>query len=167
MRRADFWTLLCPEFTLRYPPRITVRGHSVQGGGGTLRKAPLPSRMCPWSTRRHCGPLAFRRATEGSRVQRRVWGSQEGAREPFGVLSPFCPRRRAAALPTPCHGEHPPTREGHPRLQRRTAVSAEGIPTAEGKEKGAAWPAGQAVSYAEKNLWNFFKKTLDFIVSIC
>ena len=30
-RRADFGTLLCPEFTLRYPPRITVRGHSVQG----------------------------------------------------------------------------------------------------------------------------------------
>ena len=57
--------------------------------------------------------------------------------------------------------------ERKPRLQRRTAVSAEGIPTAEGKEKGAAWPAGQAVSYAEKNLWNFFKKTLDFIVSIC
>ena len=41
----------------------------------------------------------FRRATEGSRVQRRVWGSQEGAREPYGALAPFCPRRRAAAFP--------------------------------------------------------------------
>ena len=99
VRRFAFGTLLCPEFSLRSSPRITVRGQTVQGGGGTLRKAPLPSRMCPWSTRRHCGPLAFRRATEGSRVQRRVWGSQEGAREPYGALAPFCPRRRAAAFP--------------------------------------------------------------------
>ena len=30
-RRFAYGTLLCPEFTLRYPPRITVRGHSVQG----------------------------------------------------------------------------------------------------------------------------------------
>ena len=28
-------------------------------------------------------------------------------------------------------------------------------------------PAGRALSHSEKNLWNFFKKTLDFIVSIC
>ena len=34
---------------------------------------------------------------------------------------------------TPCHGEHPPAREGHSRLQRRTAVSAEGLPSADGK----------------------------------
>ena len=31
VRRADFGTLLCPEVSLRKPPRITVRGHSVQG----------------------------------------------------------------------------------------------------------------------------------------
>ena len=31
VRRADFGTLLCPEFTLRKPPRITVRGQTVQG----------------------------------------------------------------------------------------------------------------------------------------
>ena len=99
MRRADFGTLLCPEFPLRSSPRITVRGQTVQGVRLVLRKAPLRSRMCPWSTKRHCGPLAFRRATEGSRVLRRVWGSQEGAREPYGALAPFCPRRRAAAFP--------------------------------------------------------------------
>ena len=107
VRRADFGTLLDPEFTLREPPRITVRGQTVQGGSVPLRKAPLPSSVLPWSTKRHCGPLAFRRATEGSRVQRRVWGSQEGAREPYGALAPFClrretpaiPRRRAAAIP--------------------------------------------------------------------
>ena len=99
MRRADFWTLYCPEFPLRKAPRITVRGHSVQNDSVPLRKAPLPSRIVPWSTRRPCGPLAFRRATEGSRVQRRVWGSQEGAREPYGALAPFCPSPWARRSP--------------------------------------------------------------------
>ena len=114
MRRADFGTLLCPEFTLRDLPRITVRGQTVQGDGGTLRKAPLPSRMCPWSTKRPCGPLAFRRATEGSRVLRRVWGSQEGAREPYGALAPFCPCRWAPASPPP-DGGIPAGEHRHPR----------------------------------------------------
>ena len=93
VRRADIGTLLCPEFPLRSSPRITVRGQTVQGGGGTLRKAPLPSSVDPWSTRRHCGPLAFRRVTEESRVLRKIRGSQEGDKKPFGVLSPFCSRR--------------------------------------------------------------------------
>ena len=75
VRRAGFGTLLGPEFPLRYPPRITVRGQTVQGGSVLLRKALLRSRMCPWSTRRPCGPLAFRRATEGSRVLRKMRGS--------------------------------------------------------------------------------------------
>ena len=78
VRRFAFRALLCPEFTLRYPPRITVRGHPVQGVRLVLRTAPLPSMVCPWSTERPCGPLAFRRATEGSRVQRKMRGSQEG-----------------------------------------------------------------------------------------
>ena len=78
VRRADFGTLLCPEFTLRSLPRITVRGRTVQGVRLVLRKAPLRSSVDPWSTRRHCGPLAFRRATEGSRVLRKMRGSQEG-----------------------------------------------------------------------------------------
>ena len=78
MRRFAFGTLLCPEFTLRDLPRMTVRGQTVQGGGETLRKAPLRSSVDPWSTRRPCGPLAFRRATEGSRVQRKGWGVKRG-----------------------------------------------------------------------------------------
>ena len=97
---------------MRDLPRITVRGHSVQGGGVPLRKAPLPSRVYPWSTKRPCGPLAFRRATEGSRVQRRVWGRQEGAREPYGALAPFCPRRRAAASPLRRETPAPPSAVG-------------------------------------------------------
>ena len=99
VRRADFETLSGPEFPLRYPPRITVRGQTVQGSSVPLRKAPLPSRVYPWSTERHCEPLAFRRATEGSRVQRKMRGSQEGDKKPFGVLSPSCPCRWAPTLP--------------------------------------------------------------------
>ena len=59
VRRAGFGTLLCPEFTLRYSPRITVRGQTVQGGSVPLRKAPLRSSVYSWSTKRPCGPLAF------------------------------------------------------------------------------------------------------------
>ena len=78
VRRAAFGTLLCPEFPLRSLPRITVRGQTVQSGGVPLRKAPLRSRAYPWSTRRPCGPLAFRRATGGSRVLRKGWGVKRG-----------------------------------------------------------------------------------------
>ena len=77
-RRSAYMQPSCPEFTLRYPPRITVRGHPVQGDGVPLRKAPLRSRVCSWSTKRPCGPLAFRRATEGSRVLRKVRGVKRG-----------------------------------------------------------------------------------------
>ena len=78
MRRADFGTLSGPEFSLRQPPRITVRGHPVQGGGVPLRKAPLPSSVCPWSSKRPCGPLAFRRATAGSRGLKEDEGELRG-----------------------------------------------------------------------------------------
>ena len=78
VRRSAYMQPSCPEFTLRYPPRITVRGHPVQGGSVPLRKAPLRSWVCPWSTRRPCGLLVFRRATEGSRVQRKGWGVKRG-----------------------------------------------------------------------------------------
>ena len=97
MRRADFGTLSDPEVSLRDLPRITVRGQTVQGGGGTLRKAPLPSSVAPWSTRRHCGPLAFRRATEGSRVQRKGWGVKRG-RETL-VSLPLLPPPPGGGLP--------------------------------------------------------------------
>ena len=89
--------LLCPEFTLRKPPRITVRGHPVQGDSVLLRKAPLRSMVCPWSTRRPCGPLAFRRATEGSRVLRKGWGVKRG-RETL-VSLPLLPPPPGGGIP--------------------------------------------------------------------
>ena len=125
VRRAGFGTLSGPEVSMRDLPRITVRGHSVLGVRLALRKAPLRSRAYPWSTRRPCGPLAFRRATGGSRVQRRVWGVKRG-KGTIGALSPLVSAARRRRNATPCHGEHPPAREGQSRLQRRTAVSARG-----------------------------------------
>ena len=98
VRRAGSGTLLCPEVTLRKPPRITVRGQTVQGGVVPLRKALLPSSVDPWSTERPCGPLAFRRATGGSRVQRRVWGVKRG-KGTIGALSPLV----SAARRRQCH----------------------------------------------------------------
>ena len=148
MRRADFRTLYCPEFTLRSSPRITVRGHPVQGVCFPLRKASLRSSVCPWSTRRHCGPLAFRRATEGSRVLRKGWGVKRGRETlvslpllppppgggtphamswrispvPGGPLSPAAASRRNGGTTSPLLRVK---RRGAHRLQRRTAVSAE------------------------------------------
>ena len=100
VRRAAFGTLLCPEFSLRSLPRITVRGQTMQGACFALRKALLPSSVDPWSTERPCGPLAFRRATGGSRVQRRVWGVKRG-KGTIGALSPLvsAPRRRHSPPP--------------------------------------------------------------------
>ena len=88
VRRFGYIELQYPEFTLRYSPRITVRGQTVQSGCFALRKAPLPSRAYPWSTKRPCGPLVLRRATGGSRVQRRVWGVKRG-KGTIGALSPL------------------------------------------------------------------------------
>ena len=93
VRFSAYMWLSCPEFRLRGLPRIPVRGHSVQGGRVLLRKAPLPSRVYPWSTRRPCGPLAFRCATEGSRSAKEGEGSQEGTGNHTWCPVPFCSRR--------------------------------------------------------------------------
>ena len=91
-----------------------MRGQTVQGGSVPLRKAPLRSRVCPWSTKRPCGPLAFRRATEGSRVLRKGWGVKRG-RETLVSLpllsppgDPGIPGRRRRPLRTPSEGVKSP-----------------------------------------------------------
>ena len=103
VRRFAYGTLSGPEVSLRDLPRITVRGQTVQGGSVPLRKAPLRSSDVPWSTRRPCGPLAFRRATEGSRVPRKVRGVKRG-QETIRCPVPFCPCRWA---PTPRRRRRP------------------------------------------------------------
>ena len=131
VRQAAYGTLSDPEFTLRYSPRITVRGQTVQGGSVPLRKAPLPSRVYPWSSKRPCGPLAFRRATGGSRVQRKVWGVKRG-KGTIGALSPLVSAER------PRHPRPPKAATVRAHIERSlasigcAAVSAEGKPSADG-----------------------------------
>ena len=141
VRRFAYGTLLCPEVSLRYPPRISVRGQTVQGGYLALRKASLRSRVCPWSTKRPCGPLAFRRATEGSRVLRKGWGVKRG-RETLVSLPllspPGDPGNPPAAGRRQCHAmswrtspcpEGPVSPPPAAPLYRR-----KGIPSADGKK---------------------------------
>ena len=137
---------------------MTVRGHPVQGVCVLLRKAPLRSMVYSWSTKRPCGPLAFRRATEGSRVLRKGWGVKRG-RETL-VSLPLLPPPPGGGTPhamswriTPCPGgplspAAASRRNGgtaHPLLRVKAmgrkvassgcaAVSAQGPPSADGKK---------------------------------
>ena len=101
MRQAGLGTLLGPEFSLRKAPRMTVRGQTVQGVCFLLRKAPLRSMVYSWSTKRPCGPLAFRRAIEGSRVLRKGWGVKRG-RETL-VSLPLLPLPPGGGNARPAH----------------------------------------------------------------
>ena len=126
VRRFAYGTLLCPEVTLRKPPRITVRGRTVQSACFALRKAPLPSSVDPWGTKRPCGPLAFRRATEGSRVLRKGWGVKRG-RETL-VSLPLLPPPPGGGNAHAMSWRIPPAREGLSRLRRQAAGTAEPLP---------------------------------------
>ena len=109
-------------------PRTVMRGKSrkLTSGPYSVPKAnrrPEPSPRNPRFAARPTGVAA----------QRRVWGSQEGAREPYGALAPFCPGRWTPASPPPDGGTpHAMSWRTSPvpggrksRLQRRAAVSAE------------------------------------------
>ena len=150
VRRAAFGTLSGPEFTLRGLPRITVRGQTVQGACLALRKAPLRSRVCSWSTKRPCGLLVFRRATAGSRVLRKVWGVKRGKKTlvVFPLLPPppgggnARPAHRQPISPAAASRRNGGTAHPLPRVKAMgrqvastgcAAVSAEGLPSAEGK----------------------------------
>ena len=87
-------------------PPCTVWPRTVMRGG--LRKVNSGSDSVPKSARRTEPSPRFPRFAarpKGVAAQRRVLGSQEGAREPYGALAPFCPRRRAAA--SPCRRRRP------------------------------------------------------------
>ena len=98
VRRFGYIELQYPEFTLRSLQRCQCATIRCRAVALSLRKAPLPSSVDPWSTKRPCGPLAFRRATGGSRVQRRVWGVKRG-KGTIGALSPLV----SAARRRQCH----------------------------------------------------------------
>ena len=150
VRRAGFGRLLCPEFPLRNPQRCQCAAIQCRARTPSLRKAPLRSRVCSWSTKRPCGPLAFRRATEGSRVLRKVWGVKRGKKTL--VVFPLLPPPPGGGNAWPAHRQpispaaasrrnggtaHPLLRVKAMRRQVAStgcaAVSAEGLPSAEGK----------------------------------
>ena len=151
VRRAGFGTLSGPEVSLRKPPRITVRGRTVQSACFALRKAPLPSSVDPWSTERPCGPLAFRRATGGSRVRGKMWGCQEGDKKPGGCLGPLLSPPPDGGIPpppgggnaTPCHGEHPPRPGGPVSPPAAHRCIGGDKPSAEGKREKDAHPCSR------------------------
>ena len=96
----------------------------------------------PWHEKKEstgsnlCSPFAFRRATEGSRVRRKVRGVKRGQETILGVLSPFVSARGDPGNPPPPGGGiSSAVRYGLCRLQRRTAVSAETPPSADGKKR--------------------------------
>ena len=81
-------------------PPCTVWPRTVMRGG--LRKVNSGSDSVPKSARRTEPSPRFPRFAarpKGVAAQRRVWGSQEGAREPYGALAPFCPSPWARRTP--------------------------------------------------------------------
>ena len=69
-------------------PRTVMRGALRKENSGP-NSVPKPARRTEPSPRFS----RFAARPKGVAVQRKVWGSQEGAREPYGALAPFCPRR--------------------------------------------------------------------------
>ena len=135
VRRFGYIELQYPEFTLRSLQRCQCATIRCRAVALSLRKAPLPSRAYPWSTKRPCGPLAFRREALLS-VQRRVWGVKRG-KGTIGALSPLVSAGRAR------HPRPPKAATVRAHIERSlastgcAAVSAEGKPSADGKEKRA------------------------------
>ena len=75
-------------------PRTVMRGkpRKLTSGPYSVPKSARRTEPSPRFPR-------FAARPKGVAAQRRVWGSQEGAREPFGALAPFCLRRQTAAIP--------------------------------------------------------------------
>ena len=82
-------------------PRTVMRGglRKVNSGPDSVPKANRRTEPSPRFSR-------FAARPQGVAAQRRVWGSQEGAREPYGALAPFCLRRQTAAMPGLPIGSH-------------------------------------------------------------
>ena len=85
-------------------PRTVMRGkpRKLTSGPYSVPKSARRTEPSPRFPR-------FAARPKGIAAQRRVWGSQEGAREPYGALAPFCPCRWPPTIPSPW-ARHPPCR---------------------------------------------------------
>ena len=86
----------------------------------------------------------FAARPKGVAAQRRVWGSQEGAREPYGALAPFCPSPWARRTPPVNTGTSAARRRQCPACPSAANLACGGrpperrnrSPSAEGKDHG-------------------------------
>ncbi len=126
-------------------PPCTVWPRTVMCGG--LRKVNSGSDSVPKSARRTEPSPRFPRFAarpKGVAAQRRVWGSQEGAREPYGALAPFCPSPWARRTPPVNTGTSAARRRQCPACPSAANLACGGrpperrnrSPSAEGKNHG-------------------------------
>ena len=109
------------------PPPCTVWPRTVMRGG--LRKVNSGPYSVPKSARRTEPSPRFPRLAaqpKGVAARRRVWGSQEGEREPYGALFPFCPRRGHGGNARPAHRQPLLACGGKPPERRKVSPSAAG-----------------------------------------
>ena len=134
VRRAAFGRLLCPEFTLRDPQRCQCAARRCRAAAFCCEKLRFDQVLYLGAANAPVGSSHFRRATEGSRVLRKVWGVKRGKKTL--VVFPLLPPAVGTAFPGP-----PKAAIAHAHFERQVAstgcaaVSAEGLPSAEGKSR--------------------------------
>ena len=120
-------------------PRTVMRGklRKLTSGHNSLPKAVRRTEPSPRTPR-------FAAQPKGVAAQRRVWGSQEGAREPYGALAPFCPSPWARRTPPVNTGTSAARRRQCPACPSAANLACGGrpperrnrSPSAEGKGHG-------------------------------
>ena len=121
-------------------PRTVMRGkpRKLTSGPDSVPKANRRTEPSPRFPR-------FAARPKGVAAQRRVWGSQEGAREPYGALAPFCPSPWARRTPPVNTGTSAARRRQCPACPSAANLACGGkpperrnrSPSAEGKGHGA------------------------------
>ena len=116
VRRAGSGTLLCPEVTLRKPPRITVRGHTMQGANAVAAKSSASIKGCTLGApNTPVGPSHLDARPKGVASKGKV-GESRGAGKPW-CPCPFCPP------PWARHPRLPKAANVHAHLERKVASS--------------------------------------------
>ena len=139
VRRAGFGRLSGPEFTLRDLQRCQCAARRCRALDLRCEKLRFHQVLYLGAPNVPVGSSHFRRATEGSRVLRKVRGVKRGKKTL--VVFPLLPPAVGTAFPGP-----PKAAIAHAHFERQVAstgcaaVSAEGLPSAEEKEKRAASP---------------------------
>ena len=121
-------------------PRTVMRGkpRKLTSGPYSVPKSARRTEPSPRFPR-------FAARPKGIAAQRRVWGSQEGAREPYGALAPFCPSPWARRTPPVNTGTSAARRRQCPACPSAANLACGGrpperrnrSPSAEGKGHGA------------------------------